>query len=179
MAAQIMAESVAGRYAKMLRILAEKLLGPRRYNFRSMSSRSWDRDLRTLHLAALAVQFVLGGCASLPQACLPPAQPVISADLFFGRSAGRRVVSETEFAAFLASEITPRFPDGLTVLEAHGQWYNRERGTIVREASKLVKIIFADDARKRADLEAIAASYRLKFHQQSVLISLQSACASF
>jgi hypothetical protein len=115
----------------------------------------------------------------LPQSCLPPAQPVISADMFFGRSAGRRIVSEREFAAFLASEVTPRFPDGLTVLDARGQWRNGERGTVVREASKLVKIVFADDARKRADLEAIAASYKLKFHQQSVLISLQSACATF
>lgn len=99
--------------------------------------------------------------------------------MFFGRSVGGRVVSEREFAAFLSSEVTPRFPGGLTVLDARGQWRNGDRGTVVREASKLVKIVFADDARKRAGLDAIAASYKLKFRQQSVLISLQSACAVF
>ena len=99
--------------------------------------------------------------------------------MFFGRSVGDRVVSEREFAAFLAGEITPRFSGGLTVLDARGQWRNGDRGTVVREASKLVKIVFADDATKRADLDAIAASYKRKFHQQSVLILLQPACAAF
>lgn len=115
----------------------------------------------------------------MPRACLPPARPMILADMFFGRSVGDRSVSEREFAAFLATEITPRFPDGLTVLDARGQWRNGEHGRIVREASKLVKIIFADDAQKRADLDAIAASYKQTFHQQSVLVLLQPVCAAF
>ncbi len=104
---------------------------------------------------------------------------MIAAELFFGRSVGNRIVSEREFATFLASEITPRFPDGLTVLDARGQWRNGERGTVVREASKLVKILFVDDVQKRADLDAIAANYKQTFRQQSVLISLQSVCAAF
>jgi len=104
---------------------------------------------------------------------------MISAEMFFGRSVGSRTVSEKEFAAFLAGEITPRFPDGLTVLDARGQWRNGERGPITHEASKLVKIIFADDGQKRAALDAIAESYKQKFHQQSVLISLQPACVLF
>jgi len=104
---------------------------------------------------------------------------MLSAELFFGRSIGSRVVSEKEFAAFLATEITPRFPDGLTVIDAHGQWRNAGRGTIIREPSKLVKIIFADDVQRRTDLDAIEESYKKKFHQQSVLIALQPSCVSF
>jgi uncharacterized protein DUF3574 len=104
---------------------------------------------------------------------------MISAELFFGRSVGNRAVSEREFATFVAAVITPRFPDGLTVLDAQGQWRNGSSGIIVHEASKLVKVIFADDAARRADLDAIAASYRLQFHQESVLISLESVCARF
>jgi Protein of unknown function (DUF3574) len=134
--------------------------------------------LKLVHLA-IASQLLLGGCASLPQACLPPARPMMSAELFFGRSVGIRVVSDKEFAAFLAADITPRFPDGLTVVDAQGQWRNGEGGAIAYEASKLVKIVFADDAAKRADLDAIAASYKLRFRQQSVLISLQPVCATF
>src|SRR5579871_3868153 len=139
----------------------------------------WDRVLRLHYLAIIASLLGLGGCASLPSVCVPPAQPMTSAEMFFGRGVGARLVSERQFAAFLASEITPRFPDGLTVLDARGQWRNRERGAIAHEQSKLVKIIFADDAGKRAGLDAIAERYRQKFHQQSVLIALQPTCASF
>jgi Protein of unknown function (DUF3574) len=134
--------------------------------------------LKLVHLA-ISSQLLLGGCASLPQACLPPARPMMSAELFFGRSVGEGTVSEKEFATFLAAEITPRFPDGLTVLDARGQWRNGDRGLIAHEASKLVKIVFADDAARRADLDAIAVSYKLRFRQQSVLISLQPVCATF
>jgi hypothetical protein len=135
--------------------------------------------LRIFQQTIIASQLPLSGCASLPLACLPPARPMLSAEMFFGRSVGSRVVSEGEFAAFLASEVTPRFPDGLTVIDARGQWRNGERGTIIREPSKLVKIIFADDAQKRADLDAIADSYKKRFHQQSVLIALEPSCVSF
>jgi hypothetical protein len=135
--------------------------------------------LRIFHPAIIVSQLLLSGCASLPQACLPPARAMLSAEMFFGRSVGSRVVSESEFAAFLASEITPRFPDGLTVIDARGQWRNGERGTIIREPSKLVKIIFNDDIQKRSALDAVAESYKRKFHQQSVLIALQPSCVSF
>ena len=103
---------------------------------------------------------------------------MISAELFFGRGIGGHTVSEKEFAAFLATEITPRFPDGLTVLDAQRQWRNRDRGAILHEASKLMKITLADDGGKRADIDAIAASDKPTFRQQSVLILLQPACAT-
>jgi len=77
--------------------------------------------LKLVHLA-IASQLLLGGCASLPQPCPLPGRPMISAELFFGRGIGGRTVSEKEFATFLAAEITPRFPDELTVLGAQGQW---------------------------------------------------------
>jgi hypothetical protein len=135
--------------------------------------------LRFFHRAIMASQLLLSGCASLPQACLPPARAMISAEMFFGRSVGSHVVSEREFAAFLATEITPRFPDGLTVIDGRGQWRNDQRSAIIREPSKLVKIIFADEVQRRADLDAVAESYKKRFHQQSVLIALQPSCVLF
>src|SRR5690242_20497740 len=116
----------------------------------------------------------LCGCASLPLACLPPSRPMMSAEFLFGRNIGNHLgVSEAAFAAFVASEITPRFPDGLTVIDARGQWRDVDRGIIVREASKLVRIVFVDDQEKRADLDAIAMAYKTRFKQQAVLRSLQ------
>jgi hypothetical protein len=111
---------------------------------------------------------------------MPPAESMVSAELLFGRKIGDRIgVSEAAFAAFLAREITPRFPDGLTVVDARGQWRDQDRGTIVREPSKLVLLTFRDEAAKRENLGAIAEIYKREFRQQSVLTSLRTSCVTF
>ena len=61
--------------------------------------------------------------------------------LFFGRSRGDvEVVSDKAWRGFLAAEITPRFPEGLTVLDAAGQWRDGS-GAIMRERTKLVIVL--------------------------------------
>lgn len=121
----------------------------------------------------------LAGCASLPQACLPPARMMATAELLFGRNVGPRLaVSDAAFERFLTNDITPLFPDGLTVIDARGQWRDGG-GTVLREPSKLVLIVFADNAEKRAALVEIADSYKRKFSQQSVLTSVRTSCVSF
>jgi hypothetical protein len=48
---------------------------------------------------------------------------VLQAELLFGRNIeGRANVSDAQWTDFLGREVTPRFPDGLTVFEAAGQW---------------------------------------------------------
>jgi hypothetical protein len=132
-----------------------------------------------LLIAVAAVQ-LLSACTMLPQACVPPAESMVSAELLFGRKIGDRVgVGEAAFAAFLAREITPRFPDGLTVVDAKGQWRDSDRGAIVREPSKLVLLTFRDDPARREKLGAIAEAYKQQFRQQSVLISLRTSCVTF
>jgi hypothetical protein len=131
-------------------------------------------------LVVVAAVPVLSACTALPRACVPPAESMISAELVFGRKIGERIgVSEAAFAAFLAREITPRFPDGLTVVDASGQWRDSDRRTIVREPSKLVLLTFRDDAEKRESLSLIAGAYKRQFRQQSVLISLRASCVTF
>ncbi|HEY0329824.1 MAG TPA: DUF3574 domain-containing protein [Rhodopseudomonas sp.] len=122
----------------------------------------------------------LGGCASWPRTCAQPAEPMLRAELLFGRTLrDRALVSEAAFARFLAEEVTPRFPDGLTVIDSKGQWRNPASGVLLREPAKVLLILFADDPTKRAALTAIAEAYKHRFQQQSVLIALQSACVSF
>ena len=135
-------------------------------------------------LALLAVLAVvapaLSACTVLPQACVPPAESMVAAELVFGRKIGNRVgVSDAAFAAFLAREVSPRFPDGLTVVDAQGQWRDPDRGAIVREPSKVVLLTFREDAAKRESLSVIAETYKRQFRQQSVLISLRSSCVTF
>lgn len=131
-------------------------------------------------LACLAAA-TLAGCAALPgPACLPPSQPMLSAELAFGRNIGDRLgVSDAEFTRFTAEEITPRFPEGLTVLDGAGQWRDSERGHVVREKAKLVTLVFAEDPVRRAALSAIAEAYKQRFKQQAVMVSVRPSCVSF
>ena len=102
------------------------------------------------------------------------------AELTFGRDIGRHVgVGEAAWRDFLDHEVTPRFPDGLTVVSALGQWRDRATGEIVREPSKLVMIVLPGNPDDQARLEAIAAAYKRQFRQQSVGIIVQPACAAF
>jgi len=130
--------------------------------------------------AAFAVAAVISGCASLPQSCMSPSRMMASAEMVFGRNIGNRPgVSDIAFADFVTREITPRFPDGLTVIDGDGLWHDRARGSNVRERAKIVLLTFTDDAQKRADLVAIADSYKRRFSQQSVLTQVRNVCASF
>ena len=102
------------------------------------------------------------------------------AELLFGRDIGERLgVSETAWRRFVAREITPRFPDGITVTEAFGQWRAPGSGRIVREPSKRVEIVLPGNADDAARLDAIVSAYKRQFHQRSVGLVLQSACVSF
>ena len=99
--------------------------------------------------------------------------------LFFGRSGGAaEVVSDAAWSAFLAGEITPRFPDGLTVLDAAGQWRDPS-GTLVRERTKLVIILARPDDSGLRRTDEIAEAYKRAFGQGAVLRMVGTACASF
>ena len=99
--------------------------------------------------------------------------------LFFGRSQGAvEVVTEEAWRAFLAEEITPRFPDGLTVLDAAGQWRDGT-GAIVRERTKLVVILAEPGERGMRLADEIAEAYKRVFGQESVLRTITPSCASF
>jgi hypothetical protein len=106
---------------------------------------------------------------------------MLVAELFFGRErAGRRVVADAEWADFLASVVTPNFPDGLTVFDGYGQWRNPETGIIGHSSG--VKIVLI--AAKRSPdlpgrLEAVIDAYKTRFHQQSVGLITRDSCAAF
>jgi Protein of unknown function (DUF3574) len=135
--------------------------------------------IRVLVVCGLAA--TLAGCAALPApACLPPSRPMLSAELAFGRNIGDRLgVSDADFKRFAAEEITPRFPDGFTVIDGVGQWHDPERGRIVHEKAKLVTLVLAEDPAKAAALTAIADAYKRRFRQQGVLLAVRPSCVSF
>ena len=97
------------------------------------------------------------------------------AELLFGRSH----VSDRSWERFLAAEVTPRFPDGLTVYDAKGQWRNPQTQTISRERSKVVMIAMPPGADNDARLQAVIEAYKTRFKQQSVGLILRPSCVSF
>jgi len=115
------------------------------------------------------------------QCILPQEQRMLVAELFFGRDkAGRKVVSDAEWLDFLATIVTPNFPDGLTVFDGYGQWRNPATGVIGRSPSvKIVLIAVMRGPDLAGRLQAVIDAYKARFHQQSVGIVTRDSCAAF
>jgi hypothetical protein len=91
---------------------------------------------------------------------------------------GRGTASQARWAQFLAREVTPRFPDGLTVYETTGQWRDPATNVIAREKSRVLRVIAPADT--PADkIAAVADAYKREFRQKSVGIVTREVCASF
>jgi hypothetical protein len=115
-----------------------------------------------------------------PHIACPVGAPAVTAQLLFGRAMkGGGTVSDAAWQAFLTRSVTPRFPDGLTVLAASGQWRDRMTGRITHEPASVVEIVTDDSADTLGKLEAIRAAYRAAFRQDSVGLVLNESCASF
>ena len=88
-------------------------------------------------------------------------------------------VSETDWRSFLDREVTPRFPDGLSVLDGYGQWQGKNQTTPERLRSKMLIIDYPDTAENRAKVEAIRAAWKQKIGDQSVMRVTEPAEISF
>ncbi|MFP5289269.1 MAG: DUF3574 domain-containing protein [Thermoanaerobaculia bacterium] len=91
-------------------------------------------------------------------------------ELYFGTDKPGPDVTDAQFRRFVRQQVTPRFPDGLTQLEALGQFENAQ-GKLVRERSKVIILLYpvADREKSSADIEAIRDAYEKAFQQESVL----------
>jgi hypothetical protein len=88
-------------------------------------------------------------------------------------------VNEAQWRDFLDKEVTPRFPDGLSVLEVYGQWQGKNERAPERLRSKLLVIDFPDTGENRAKIEAIRAAWKQRTGDQSVMRVTEPADVSF
>jgi hypothetical protein len=138
---------------------------------------------------ATAAAAIAGPTASLQGDAARPAQAPgwVRSELYFGvgseDGSSARVqtdaISEERWRAFLDAEVTPRFPDGLTVFDAYGQWLFRGAAQPNRLRTKVLVILHEDSPRRRADIEAIRLAWKQATGHQSVLWSRQPAEVSF
>ncbi|MFH8987473.1 DUF3574 domain-containing protein [Streptomyces sp. NPDC017940] len=103
----------------------------------------------------------------------PPSggKPFVETRLFFGteRPDGGPDVTDKQFMRFIDKEVTPGFPDGLTIQQGRGQWKD-SNGRIERERSYELTLLYPTaEAKKRGILiEEIRSDYEKKFGQDSV-----------
>ncbi len=141
------------------------------------------RRAATLLLLLLAPGCATGGArtgaASVASpACVAPQTPMMRSVLYFGlRDRAGNEIPVERWERFLADELTPRFA-GLTVLEARGQWLGDDH-RLVREPSRVVIVLHADDAESRARIAEVIRLYRARFDQESVLWESSRVCAAF
>lgn len=100
-------------------------------------------------------------------------------ELYFGLSRNTGPdVTEEEFQAFIDTKVTPRFPDGLTLINAEGQ-FKDSTGTILQEGSKLLILLYPFSKESNQAVEQIRADYKKDFQQESVLRIDEQSCVSF
>jgi hypothetical protein len=88
-------------------------------------------------------------------------------------------VTEAGWLDFLDVEVTPRFPDGLSVFDCYGQWQGKSMNHPERLRSKVLVIDYPDTPANRAKIDAIRSAWKKRTGDQSVLSVTQPADVSF
>ncbi|MGO4262806.1 DUF3574 domain-containing protein [Lysobacter sp. TAB13] len=134
-------------------------------------------------LLSASLLCALTACASLAPLPVKPGDPSACAErradrVLFGMNSPDGPVSEAQWQAFLAEFVTPRFPAGLTVYQAKGQWRG-DSGQVEQEDSRAIDLIHEDTAEERKRVVEIADEYKRRFKQEAVLIVSAPARACF
>lgn len=135
------------------------------------------------------VELVLltAACAGAPP--VEPPAPMIACEagdhamvrdvLYFGRNRpDGDSVSDAEWRGFLDEVVTPRFPAGLTVVSAAGQWRGAS-GAVERERAEVLTLLHDGSAASRAAVTAVVEEYKYRFRQEAVLRERVRTCARF
>ncbi|TAL30063.1 DUF3574 domain-containing protein [Phenylobacterium sp.] len=128
-------------------------------------------------LGAAILTLVLAGCATQPKLACPAGQSTLrTAQLFLGAKPPAKV-SDNDIRRFVDAEVTPRFPDGVTVVDGGGQWRGDEN-RMIREAAKVVMIVLPETGDPAAKVEQVRNAYRARFKQDSVVLMPPPACVA-
>ena len=133
-------------------------------------------------IAAVVCLLLVAGCAAGGDpACPAGMDSFTELNVYFGlEKGGGETVTEEEWLSFLMDTVTPHFPDGLTVLDARGQWFDTDAGRLYRESTKLLNVLVPTDATDSGvnSVHVISDVYKQRFEQQAVFYTSLPACAA-
>ncbi|MET0263737.1 MAG: DUF3574 domain-containing protein [Rariglobus sp.] len=144
-----------------------------------------------LVLALTVCVVMAAGCSSPPKKveATPPVPVSVSTtwvktELFFSigdwTETAMSTDAENKWIGFLDTEVTPRFPEGLSVIDVYGQWRSSKAGVAVsRERSRLLVIVHRETQEASAKIEAIRSAWKAVSGESSVLRISQPVDASF
>jgi hypothetical protein len=129
-------------------------------------------------IIVLSIAFALSACApaletaapSTPIAgtCQPGSTMMNRAELIFGATWKGGSITARMWKSFLAEDVTPRFPDGLSTWDIKGQWRNA-KGNIVKLPSRILLIWYAPSPDASAKIDAIRNAFNKRYDQESVM----------
>ena len=119
----------------------------------------------------------LAGCASQPKLACPAGQSELRTAQIFLAAKTPAKISDNDLRRFVDAEVTPRFPDGVTVVDGGGQWKGDDN-RMIREAAKVVLIVLPPRGDPQAKVEAVRTAYRTRFKQDSVVVLPPPACVA-
>jgi hypothetical protein len=134
---------------------------------------------------AFALAGAVGGCVSVSETHRASAisctvgEPMVETMLFLGMNSPEGPVSRYAFQKFVETEVTPRWKEGYTILEAQGLWFSEQRNITETEKSRVLVRFHDGGAKASADIEAIRAAYIAAFRQDAVLRTDRPICADF
>ena len=123
--------------------------------------------LKLLAIAVLAAG--LAACAPAKQEVGACTQGSVSR-MYLGQDTPSGAVTPAQWQRFVIEAVTPRFPDGFTVLAAHGQWRAAD-GAVRQEDTLVLEIVHDDGPLLRSRVRAIAEEYKRRFAQEGVLVT--------
>lgn len=157
-------------------VAAETLLQCRPLLCNAVRGRGARPVLRLRLLALAAAAAIQVGCATHGNSqCAAGAQVAVNEWLYFGTAKPSGSVSPEEWETFLAKSVTPRFPAGLSVWPASGQWQSAQ-GSIVKEATYLLNVVYPPSESSERAVRDVVAEYKLQFQQEAVLRVKSHAC---
>ena len=147
------------------------------------------RRVAAYTLAGLSL-LALGGClrhevkpnpqASVSTACNAGETAMQHSTLYLGAAIPDSIdtVDAGEWQRFLDTSVTPRFPVGLTWLDARGQWRGND-GRVIGEPSRVLILLHPDEREARAAIETIRTEYQRAFAQEAVMLERWTSCVAF
>ena len=138
--------------------------------------------VRNLAGPALSIAtLLLSGCMSVDIQGLPLCRGELWSEstLYLGRTMNGAPISDQSWKTFVESDVTPRFPDGFTMLHGQGAWRRQGTEETGYETSTLLIILHPDTVQDRRKITEVAEAWRSTFNQEAVLKARGNVCVEF